>query len=199
MLWSIGHQTGVRNLNSSWFKLMVEIPTFSYGFGTDSLMSHRMLMPLLQFSFRLCCALSNGMDAVMNPLWQGVGNGWSARSLPAQTITWFEMSDVEPLSYLANPLNGQELGRDLTPSGAGLSQYIRCLLSEFGFHFRMIDWVSWPLGKNIDKWIIALLKGLAAVKKFSILIEVTLSKIEKVSGHLEKLFLASGRSCLLLE
>ncbi|KAH0625241.1 hypothetical protein JD844_033591 [Phrynosoma platyrhinos] len=45
---------------------------------------------------------------------------------------------------------------------------------------RMIEWVSWPLGKNIDKWIIALLKGLAAVKKFSILIEVTLSKIEKV-------------------
>lgn len=44
----------------------------------------------------------------------------------------------------------------------------------------MIDWVSWPLGKNIDKWIIALLKGLAAVKKFSILIEVSLAKIEKV-------------------
>ncbi|XP_031451345.1 ubiquitin carboxyl-terminal hydrolase 35 [Phasianus colchicus] len=49
---------------------------------------------------------------------------------------------------------------------------------------RMIDWVSWPLGKNIDKWIIALLKGLAAVKKFSILIEVTLSKIEKVFSKL---------------
>lgn len=46
----------------------------------------------------------------------------------------------------------------------------------------MIDWVSWPLGKNIDKWIIALLKGLAAVKKFSILIEVSLTKIEKVGG-----------------
>lgn len=46
----------------------------------------------------------------------------------------------------------------------------------------MIDWVSWPLGKNIDKWIIALLKGLAAVKKFSILIEVSLAKIEKVGG-----------------
>ncbi|KAM9319472.1 ubiquitin carboxyl-terminal hydrolase 35 [Gastrophryne carolinensis] len=45
---------------------------------------------------------------------------------------------------------------------------------------RMIDWVSWPLGKNIDKWIIALLKGLAAVKKFSILTEVTLGKIQKV-------------------
>ncbi|XP_075706052.1 ubiquitin carboxyl-terminal hydrolase 35 [Rhinoderma darwinii] len=45
---------------------------------------------------------------------------------------------------------------------------------------RMIDWVSWPLGKNIDKWIIALLKGLAAVKKFSILTEVSLSKIQKV-------------------
>uniref|UniRef100_A0A8C5KJ37 Ubiquitin carboxyl-terminal hydrolase n=1 Tax=Jaculus jaculus TaxID=51337 RepID=A0A8C5KJ37_JACJA len=49
---------------------------------------------------------------------------------------------------------------------------------------RMIDWVSWPLGKNIDQWIIALLKGLAAVKKFSILIEVSLSKIEKVFSKL---------------
>lgn len=49
---------------------------------------------------------------------------------------------------------------------------------------RMIDWVSWPLGKNIDKWIIALLKGLAAVKKFSILIEVSLAKIEKVGRPL---------------
>uniref|UniRef100_A0A673TN24 Ubiquitin carboxyl-terminal hydrolase n=2 Tax=Suricata suricatta TaxID=37032 RepID=A0A673TN24_SURSU len=48
----------------------------------------------------------------------------------------------------------------------------------------MIDWVSWPLGKNIDKWIIALLKGLAAVKKFSILIEVSLAKIEKVFSKL---------------
>lgn len=47
---------------------------------------------------------------------------------------------------------------------------------------RMIDWVSWPLGKNIDRWIIALLKGLAAVKKFSILIEVSLAKIEKVGA-----------------
>lgn len=48
----------------------------------------------------------------------------------------------------------------------------------------MIDWVSWPLGRNIDQWIIALLKGLAAVKKFSILIEVSLAKIEKVGGPL---------------
>ncbi|XP_075054717.1 ubiquitin carboxyl-terminal hydrolase 35 [Mixophyes fleayi] len=49
---------------------------------------------------------------------------------------------------------------------------------------RMIDWVSWPLGRNIDKWIIALLKGLAAVKKFSILTEVSLSKIQKVFSKL---------------
>lgn len=65
---------------------------------------------------------------------------------------------------------------------------------------RMIDWVSWPLGKNIDKWIIALLKGLAAVKKFSILIEVSLAKIEKVGGPCLNLDLwpfplvSSGRS-----
>lgn len=54
---------------------------------------------------------------------------------------------------------------------------------------RMIDWVSWPLGKNIDKWIIALLKGLAAVKKFSILIEVSLTKIEKVGALLSSYLL----------
>uniref|UniRef100_UPI00398F3468 ubiquitin carboxyl-terminal hydrolase 35-like n=1 Tax=Pristiophorus japonicus TaxID=55135 RepID=UPI00398F3468 len=48
----------------------------------------------------------------------------------------------------------------------------------------MVDWLSWPLVKNIDKWIIGLLKGLAAVKKFSILIEVTLSKIEQVFSRL---------------
>ncbi|XP_043547608.1 ubiquitin carboxyl-terminal hydrolase 35-like isoform X1 [Chiloscyllium plagiosum] len=48
----------------------------------------------------------------------------------------------------------------------------------------MVDWLSWPLARNIDKWIIGLLKGLAAVKKFSILIEVTLAKIEQVFSRL---------------
>ncbi|KAL2806829.1 ubiquitin carboxyl-terminal hydrolase 35 [Daubentonia madagascariensis] len=68
---------------------------------------------------------------------------------------------------------------------------------------RMIDWVSWPLGKNIDKWIIALLKGLAAVKKFSILIEVSLAKIEKLLPHIPPMVASllkedsnSGTSCL---
>uniref|UniRef100_A0A8D2J656 Ubiquitin carboxyl-terminal hydrolase n=1 Tax=Varanus komodoensis TaxID=61221 RepID=A0A8D2J656_VARKO len=62
---------------------------------------------------------------------------------------------------------------------------------------RMIEWVSWPLGKNIDKWIIALLKGLAAVKKFSILIEVTLSKIEKVFSKLLYPILREGALSVL--
>ncbi|XP_062983932.1 ubiquitin carboxyl-terminal hydrolase 35 [Elgaria multicarinata webbii] len=62
---------------------------------------------------------------------------------------------------------------------------------------RMIEWVSWPLGKNIDKWIIALLKGLAAVKKFSILIEVTLSKIERVFSKLLYPILREGALSIL--
>ncbi|XP_060091036.1 ubiquitin carboxyl-terminal hydrolase 35 [Heteronotia binoei] len=62
---------------------------------------------------------------------------------------------------------------------------------------RMIEWVSWPLGKNIDKWIIALLKSLAAVKKFSILIEVTLSKIEKVFSKLLYPILREGALVIL--
>ncbi|KAJ7320008.1 hypothetical protein JRQ81_019519 [Phrynocephalus forsythii] len=62
---------------------------------------------------------------------------------------------------------------------------------------RMIEWVAWPLGKNIDKWIIALLKGLAAVKKFSILIEVTLSKIERVFSKLLCPILRDGALSIL--
>ncbi|XP_075889071.1 ubiquitin carboxyl-terminal hydrolase 38 [Nelusetta ayraudi] len=49
---------------------------------------------------------------------------------------------------------------------------------------RMIDWLSWPLAHHVDTWIIALLKGLAAVQKFTILIDVTLLKIELVFSRL---------------
>lgn len=52
------------------------------------------------------------------------------------------------------------------------------------FSFRMIDWLSWPLAHHVDTWVIALLKGLAAVQKFTILIDVTLLKIEQVSLYL---------------
>uniref|UniRef100_A0A8C6TXU5 Ubiquitin carboxyl-terminal hydrolase n=1 Tax=Neogobius melanostomus TaxID=47308 RepID=A0A8C6TXU5_9GOBI len=45
---------------------------------------------------------------------------------------------------------------------------------------RMIDWLSWPLAHHVDIWVIALLKGLAAVQKFTILIDVTLLKIELI-------------------
>lgn len=44
----------------------------------------------------------------------------------------------------------------------------------------MIDWLSWPLAQHVETWVIALLKGLAAVQKFTILIDVTLMKIELV-------------------
>ncbi|XP_018591140.1 ubiquitin carboxyl-terminal hydrolase 38 [Scleropages formosus] len=49
---------------------------------------------------------------------------------------------------------------------------------------RMIDWLSWPLAQYVDTWVIALLKGLAAVQKFTILIDVTLLKIELVFSRL---------------
>ncbi|KAM6448707.1 ubiquitin carboxyl-terminal hydrolase 35 isoform 2-T3 [Liasis olivaceus] len=62
---------------------------------------------------------------------------------------------------------------------------------------RMIEWISWPLGKNLDKWIIALLKDLAAVKKFSILMEVTLSKIERVFSKLLYPILREGALSIL--
>ncbi|KAM7419437.1 hypothetical protein PAMA_016517 [Pampus argenteus] len=49
---------------------------------------------------------------------------------------------------------------------------------------RMIDWLSWPLAQHVDTWVIALLRGLAAVQKFTILIDVTLLKIELVFSRL---------------
>ncbi|XP_053478021.1 ubiquitin carboxyl-terminal hydrolase 38 [Ictalurus furcatus] len=49
---------------------------------------------------------------------------------------------------------------------------------------RMIDWLSWPLANHVDTWVIALLKGLAAVQKFTILIDVTVLKIELVFNRL---------------
>ncbi|XP_041437376.1 ubiquitin specific peptidase 38 L homeolog isoform X1 [Xenopus laevis] len=49
---------------------------------------------------------------------------------------------------------------------------------------RMIDWLSWPLAQHVETWVIALLKGLAAVQKFTILIDVTLQKIELVFHRL---------------
>ncbi|XP_043530090.1 ubiquitin carboxyl-terminal hydrolase 38 [Chiloscyllium plagiosum] len=49
---------------------------------------------------------------------------------------------------------------------------------------RMIDWLSWPLAHHVETWVIALLKGLASVQKFTILIDVTLLKIEQVFHRL---------------
>lgn len=49
---------------------------------------------------------------------------------------------------------------------------------------RMIDWLSWPLAQHVETWVIALLKGLASVQKFTILIDVTLLKIDQVFQRL---------------
>lgn len=61
------------------------------------------------------------------------------------------------------------------------------LLNQFSLSFRMIDWLSWPLAQHVETWVIALLKGLAAVQKFTILIDVTLLKIELVCWKRTKL------------
>ncbi|XP_071510553.1 ubiquitin carboxyl-terminal hydrolase 38-like [Diadema antillarum] len=43
---------------------------------------------------------------------------------------------------------------------------------------RMVDWILWPNVVNIDRWIITFLTSLAAVHKFTILINVSLSTVE---------------------
>lgn len=63
----------------------------------------------------------------------------------------------------------------------------------------MIDWLSWPLAHHVDTWVIALLKGLAAVQKFTILIDVTLLKIELVSSENASFIIdVQNRTCMHL-
>ncbi|XP_067424090.1 ubiquitin carboxyl-terminal hydrolase 38 isoform X4 [Emydura macquarii macquarii] len=58
---------------------------------------------------------------------------------------------------------------------------------------RMIDWLSWPLAQHVETWVIALLKGLAAVQKFTILIDVTLLKIELREAYAPRIFFEASR------
>lgn len=50
---------------------------------------------------------------------------------------------------------------------------------------RILDWLSWPTAKNIDKWILAVLITLAEQKKFQMLIEIFTATIEMVFKKLE--------------
>lgn len=52
---------------------------------------------------------------------------------------------------------------------------------------RMIDWLKWLTARKVDEWIVAFLKGLSVVHKYSILIEVTLGKVDQVSVKLRLL------------
>ena len=45
---------------------------------------------------------------------------------------------------------------------------------------RIIDWLQWPTSRFVDDWVIAFLRGLASVQKYSILITVTENKVDQV-------------------
>ncbi|XP_035682520.1 ubiquitin carboxyl-terminal hydrolase 38-like [Branchiostoma floridae] len=49
---------------------------------------------------------------------------------------------------------------------------------------RMIGWLSWPVAKNIDQWLVAFLKNLAAVQKYTLLINITKENVKKVFSRL---------------
>ncbi|XP_072040222.1 ubiquitin carboxyl-terminal hydrolase 38-like [Amphiura filiformis] len=61
---------------------------------------------------------------------------------------------------------------------------------------RMIDWLSWPGVCNIDRWIVGFLQNLAKAQKFTILINVTLATVEKVSICLGYVFPLLEKSAL---
>ncbi len=60
---------------------------------------------------------------------------------------------------------------DATISDASMSEAL----------MRMVDWLNWPVPTHVEIWIIAFLKGLASVHKFTILVSVTEAKVSPVS------------------
>ncbi|XP_053399268.1 ubiquitin carboxyl-terminal hydrolase 38-like isoform X2 [Mercenaria mercenaria] len=50
---------------------------------------------------------------------------------------------------------------------------------------RIIDWLQWPTARFVDHWVIAFLKGLASVQKYSILITVTENKADQIFEKLQ--------------
>jgi ubiquitin carboxyl-terminal hydrolase 35/38 len=46
----------------------------------------------------------------------------------------------------------------------------------------MMQWMSWVTASHINQWVLAVLKGLAALQRYSILMEITLSTVELVSS-----------------
>ncbi|KAL4230397.1 Ubiquitin carboxyl-terminal hydrolase 38 [Mactra antiquata] len=50
---------------------------------------------------------------------------------------------------------------------------------------RIIDWLQWPTARYVDQWVIAFLKGLASVQKYSILISVTENKVDQIFEKLQ--------------
>ena len=47
----------------------------------------------------------------------------------------------------------------------------------------MINWLSWPVGKKVDQWIVGFLSALAFAEKHSILITVTQEKVAQVGTN----------------
>ncbi|XP_074650659.1 ubiquitin carboxyl-terminal hydrolase 38-like [Tubulanus polymorphus] len=45
---------------------------------------------------------------------------------------------------------------------------------------RMMDWLRWLTATNVHLWLLAYMKGLASIKRFRILMDVTLVKVEQV-------------------
>lgn len=60
---------------------------------------------------------------------------------------------------------------------------------------RIIDWLQWPTARFVDQWVIAFLKGLASVQKYSILITVTENKADQV---LIMIFIESFKILILI-
>ena len=55
----------------------------------------------------------------------------------------------------------------------------------------MVGWLHWPLIERIDDWIIVCLKGLAALNRFSILMDIGEKTIKNVSDTSKKFKLYS--------
>lgn len=61
---------------------------------------------------------------------------------------------------------------------------------------RVIDWLPWPLGENIDLWVVVWMKALADAGMFSVLVRITNDSIEKICMLLQRQIKMSTSSAL---
>ncbi len=122
------------------------------------------------------------IGGLLHHIWQNADNECIMQCLKAifSIISYVDEKDLDPsvaLGGVIQHIPTRYVDQVTKTTVADTSIPDRNMAAALG---RMIDWISWPLAKTVEVWVIAFLRGLAAVHKYTILIDVTEEKAEQV-------------------